>query len=158
MKRKKKKISLSDSLLTDDQTLTYSYCDYFQLFLISFSYLPFFLHTKWHGVGQERKTSKCARAYRHSLYLIPYNTTQSRVLTTLRKDALEYIVGKVENTCYQRGYLAEGTYIVNRPYILYQINFQILGFKQIFFPLTHYQMTNFRLFQTERVCRRQFQI
>ena len=24
--------------------------------------------------------------------------------------------------------------------------------------LTHYQMTNFRLFQTERVCRRQFQI
>ena len=26
------------------------------------------------------------------------------------------------------------------------------------FPLTYYQMTNFRLFQTERVCRRQFQI
>ena len=26
------------------------------------------------------------------------------------------------------------------------------------FDLTHYQMTNFRLFQTERVCRRQFQI
>ena len=25
-------------------------------------------------------------------------------------------------------------------------------------PLTHYQTTNFRLFQTERVCRRQFQI
>ena len=25
-------------------------------------------------------------------------------------------------------------------------------------PLTHYQMTNFRLFQTERVCRQQFQI
>ena len=24
--------------------------------------------------------------------------------------------------------------------------------------LTHYQTTNFRLFQTERVCRRQFQI
>ena len=24
--------------------------------------------------------------------------------------------------------------------------------------LTHYQMTNFRLFQTDRVCRRQFQI
>ena len=24
--------------------------------------------------------------------------------------------------------------------------------------LTHYQMTNFRLFQTERVCRQQFQI
>ena len=24
--------------------------------------------------------------------------------------------------------------------------------------LTHYQMTNFRLFQTERICRRQFQI
>ena len=24
--------------------------------------------------------------------------------------------------------------------------------------LTHYQMTNFKLFQTERVCRRQFQI
>ena len=24
--------------------------------------------------------------------------------------------------------------------------------------LTHYQMTNFRLFQTERVCRRQFQL
>ena len=24
--------------------------------------------------------------------------------------------------------------------------------------LTHFQMTNFRLFQTERVCRRQFQI
>ena len=26
------------------------------------------------------------------------------------------------------------------------------------YALTHYQMTNFRLFQTERVCRRQFQI
>ena len=26
-----------------------------------------------------------------------------------------------------------------------------------FFGLTHYQTTNFRLFQTERVCRRQFQ-
>ena len=26
------------------------------------------------------------------------------------------------------------------------------------FFLTHYQMTNFRLFQTETVCRRQFQI
>ena len=25
-------------------------------------------------------------------------------------------------------------------------------------PLTHYQTTNFRHFQTERVCRRQFQI
>ena len=25
-------------------------------------------------------------------------------------------------------------------------------------PLTHYQTTNFRLFQTERVCKRQFQI
>ena len=25
-------------------------------------------------------------------------------------------------------------------------------------PLTHYQTTNFRLFQSERVCRRQFQI
>ena len=28
----------------------------------------------------------------------------------------------------------------------------------IFLVLTHYQMINFRLFQTERVCRRQFQI
>ena len=28
----------------------------------------------------------------------------------------------------------------------------------ILFSLTHYQMTNFRLFQTERLCRRQFQI
>ena len=27
-----------------------------------------------------------------------------------------------------------------------------------FSNLTHYQTTNFRLFQTERVCRRQFQI
>ena len=26
------------------------------------------------------------------------------------------------------------------------------------FTLTHYQTTNFRLFQTERVCRKQFQI
>ena len=26
------------------------------------------------------------------------------------------------------------------------------------FELPHYQMANFRLFQTERVCRRQFQI
>ena len=25
-------------------------------------------------------------------------------------------------------------------------------------PFTHYQMTNFRLFQIERLCRRQFQI
>ena len=30
--------------------------------------------------------------------------------------------------------------------------------KQFFFLLTHYQMTNFRLFQIERVCRQQFQI
>ena len=29
---------------------------------------------------------------------------------------------------------------------------------QHFLILTHYQTTNFRLFQTERVCRRQFQI
>ena len=28
----------------------------------------------------------------------------------------------------------------------------------LFFHLTHYQMTNFRLFPTERVCRQQFQI
>ena len=27
-----------------------------------------------------------------------------------------------------------------------------------YYVLTHYQTTNFRLFQTERVCRRQFQI
>ena len=30
--------------------------------------------------------------------------------------------------------------------------------KQIHIKLTHYQMTNFKLFQTERVCRRQFQV
>ena len=30
--------------------------------------------------------------------------------------------------------------------------------QKLFLPLTHYQTTNFRLFQTERVCRQQFQI
>ena len=40
----------------------------------------------------------------------------------------------------------------------------VLGIYDVFtsllykISLTHYQMTNFRLFQTERVCRRQFQI
>ena len=34
--------------------------------------------------------------------------------------------------------------------------FQIKNIKDD--KLTHYQMTKFRLFQTERVCRRQFQI
>ena len=35
---------------------------------------------------------------------------------------------------------------------------QLFGFGEFFHMLTHYQTTNFRLFQTERVCRRQFQI
>ena len=35
----------------------------------------------------------------------------------------------------------------------------IFSFSSMFFSLsTHYQTTNFRLFQTERVCRQQFQI
>ena len=38
------------------------------------------------------------------------------------------------------------------------LNLRHLVKDNFFFLLTHFQMTNFRLFQTERVCRRQFQI
>ena len=33
-----------------------------------------------------------------------------------------------------------------------------MGFILLALALTHYQTTNFRIFQTERVCRQQFQI
>ena len=39
-----------------------------------------------------------------------------------------------------------------------QISINIGGVYVYVFNLTHYQTTDFRLFQTERVCRQQFQI
>ena len=49
------------------------------------------------------------------------------------------------------------------PYrVIDAVVFHFLGYVFILYLtlcyLTHYQTTNFRLFQTERVCRRQFQI
>ena len=45
-----------------------------------------------------------------------------------------------------------------RQQITFDSKFAIWFWKGIKNCLTHYQTTNFRLFQTERVCRRQFQI
>ena len=42
--------------------------------------------------------------------------------------------------------------------IIHLLSFSVVDFYEPCAFLTHYQMTNFRLFQTERVCRRKFQI
>ena len=47
------------------------------------------------------------------------------------------------------------------PTFFSKVNFSFFSLLQkvfVYLPLTHHQTTNFRLFQTERVCRRQFQI
>ena len=54
----------------------------------------------------------------------------------------ENIVEKGENADYQH-------------FLFFPQCFQELPLPEV---LTHYQRTNFRLFQTERVCRQQFQI
>ena len=51
-------------------------------------------------------------------------------------------------------YDTEGKALENKYSLLEQCSLSKKGSH----PLTHYQTTNFGLFQTERVCRRQFQI
>ena len=69
--------------------------------------------------------------------LVKPKTSRAGLLTTSKKKTFGNIVGKGENADNQH-------FLLSLPF---------------FQPsLTHYQTTNFRLFQTERVCRWQFQI
>ena len=56
---------------------------------------------------------------------------------------------KTVSCCHSPGMVLDVVVLECRHFVIPLLSFRIL---------THYQTTNFRLFQTERVCRRQFQI
>ena len=89
-------------------------------------------------------------------------TTQFGLLTTLRKKPFENIVRKGENvSTFSTLWKIETIILVTFNLSFAKINAFNLDKANIFLlgkELTHYQTTNFRLFQTERVCRWQFQI
>ena len=64
-------------------------------------------------------------------------------------EKLKFILGRVKKI------VRKGEMLVSRIFCFFPQCFQKVSFSGL---LTHYQTTNFRLFQTERVCRRQFQI
>ena len=84
-------------------------------------------------------------------------------------DSFENIVRKKEITHYKKFLLFPQCFLLNQIIVSPFVHiFDIMSLLAVELEelkigiggkgLTHYQTTNFRLFQTERVCRRQFQI
>ena len=98
-------------------------------------------------------------------------STQSRLLMTPKNKSFENILGKGENAVYQHFLLFPKCFLPFPREIcifFFLVAFILLSacalnsdkskFLSFGKQFNHYQTTNFRLFQTERVCRRQFQL
>ena len=93
-----------------------------------------------------------------SLYFFCSFSSMSKVPGTKREKFQKKTLSKLAVRLLKLYRVPQGT--VSNFLVCYMEKFQlmqILSFHSSF-ALTHNQMTNFRLFQTERVCRRQFQI
>ena len=105
--------------------------------------------------------------------LVTSNSSFTTVFSTCLKNILPFssslklssanfislvLFGRVENLLFGEGLLELFSLFAVLLFAARHGDWCIGGCTWVYFCLTHYQTTNFRLFQTETVCRRQFQI